>query len=310
MSLTAAATVGSAETTLESWNMVRNNDPSRPRKSRKRSSRFPVPHPFVKWAGGKRHLVPEIQAHIRRHLPDWQGAYHEPFTGGGALYFHLKPPQAFLSENNQRLVRAYWGIRDDVEGVIARLEGLPNDKEAFLEVRAWDIDDREDDADVAAWLIYLNKTGFNGLYRVNKSNRFNVPYGKNPGATICDSENLMACSKLLRSAHIAFEDFTAVVDRAQPGDFVYFDPPYVPLTRTASFTSYTRDSFGPDDQARLRNVARELKERGVHVLLSNSSAQQVYDLYDEGFDRREVQVPRRINSVAARRGNIAELLIW
>jgi len=281
---------------------------SKPRKRFRRND--PVPHPFLKWAGGKRFLVPEIQQHIDEHLPDGFGTYHEPFVGGGALYFHLKPSRAFLSDNNPRLVRAYKGVRDQVEDVIAELDEKDNNKESFLRERARDIDSEHSDAAVAAWLIYLNKAGFNGLYRVNKRNLFNVPYGKNPRANICDPENLGAVSKLLTGASVAHEDFSTVLDRAEPGDFVYFDPPYVPLSATANFTSYTQNKFGDDDQKRLRDTALELKARGVHVLLSNSSADRVEELYADGFEKRRVQVPRKINSNAAKRGPVAELLIW
>lgn len=282
--------------------------PSKPRKPFRR--REPVPHPFLKWAGGKRFLVPQIQRHLDDHLPDGFGTYHEPFVGGGALFFHLKPSQAFLSDNNRRLVRAYKGVRDQVEEVITALDDKDNEKEFYLRERARDIDIEHNNAAVAAWLIFLNKAGFNGLYRVNKRNLFNVPYGKNPRATICDPENLQACSEVLQGASVAREDFSAVAKRAEPGDFVYFDPPYVPLTATANFTSYTQDKFGDDDQIRLRNTARDLKARGVHVLLSNSSAERVVELYTDGFEMREVQVPRKINSNAAKRGPVAELLIW
>jgi DNA adenine methylase len=296
--------------TFDFWKKMRPAASHEQPKKPPRRRRFPVPHPFVKWVGGKRFLIPEISAHIAKYMPGGFGTYHEPFVGGGALFFHLKPERAVISDNNERLVRTYRGIRDQLEDVILNLDAIDNDKETFLQIRAMQVDDLEYDAEVAAWFIYLNKTGFNGLYRVNRKNIFNVPYGKNPNATVCDVENLRACSEALAETTIGEGDFTTVLDQAQPGDFVYFDPPYAPLTETSNFTSYTRDKFAAVDQERLRNVALDLKRSGVHVLLSNSDAPLVHDLYAEGFESREVLVPRNVNSVASKRGKVPELLIW
>jgi DNA adenine methylase len=169
--------------------------------------------------------------------------------------------------------------------------------------------DTQTDAEVAAWFIYLNKVGFNGLYRVNRKNRFNVPFGRHKNPTICDAPTLRACSAALASATLEKADFASAVERAVAGDLVYFDPPYVPLSVTSSFTSYTSDGFGYDDQVRLRDLALELKRRGVHVLLSNSSAVLVRDLYESGFTTVEVSATRLVNSKVAGRGAITELVI-
>ncbi len=266
----------------------------------------PVPRPFLKWVGGKGHLVPKL---INRVPRGFGGTYHEPFVGGGALFFALKPDQAHLSDNNLRLVRTYRAIRDAVDEVIDQLSQLPHDKPLFLELRQEPIDECPDDATVAAWMLFLNKTAFNGLYRVNQRNVYNVPFGRYTNPLICDERNLRACHGALQGVEIHHEPFDSVLDRAESGDFVYFDPPYIPLSATSNFTSYTEGGFGDDDQVRLRDVARELKDRDVNVLLSNSSAARVRELYTPGFRKVEVTVPRRVNSKADGRGEVAELLI-
>lgn len=260
--------------------------------------------PFVKWAGGKRRLAPALL----QHLPVRYGTYHEPFAGGAALFYTLRPGSAVLSDINERLVRTYVAIRDDVNAVISRLRTYPNEKEFFLQMRRRAIDGRPD-AEVAAWLIYLLKTCFNGLYRVNTNNRFNAPFGKHKRPLICDEPNLRACSDALQGVDICHEDFANVLNRVQPGDVVYFDPPYVPVSETSSFTEYGPDGFSRDDQRRLRDVALKLKARGVHVVISNSDAQEVRGLYANGFTIATVQAPRTINSKVSGRGKVIELII-
>ncbi len=268
------------------------------------STSIPRPRPFLKWVGGKRQLLPALAPHV----PVRFGRYHEPFLGGGALFFHLRPGRAVLSDTNTRLIRTWRGVRDAVEDVIGHLSAWPHDRAFFQELRAAPIDERTD-AEVAAWFIYLNRTGFNGLYRVNRKNVFNVPFGAYANPTICDAELLRAASIALADTELHVEDFGAVLDRAERGDFVYFDPPYVPLSATSSFTSYTADGFGMAEQARLRDTARALKERGVHVLLSNSSAPAVHELYEDGFTRTPVAATRAINCDASKRGAVMELIL-
>jgi DNA adenine methylase len=260
--------------------------------------------PFLKWAGGKRQLLPRILPLLPRHF----GTYHEPFVGGGAVFFELRPRAAVLSDGNQRLIRAFKGIRDHVDQVIALLHGYRNDKAFYLDMRKRPID-QGSDAEVAAWLIFLNKTGFNGLYRVNSKNLFNVPFGANASARVCDEPNLRACAAALAGAQLHCEDFARVLARARPGDVVYFDPPYLPLSGTAYFTSYTSGGFGLDDHRRLRDVALELHRRGVFVLLSNSSAPAVRDLYGPPFRCESVAANRLVNSDVSKRGPVDELLI-
>lgn len=261
--------------------------------------------PFVKWVGGKRQLLNELL----KHAPKEYGTFHEPFLGGGAMFFGLKPARAILSDTNERLVRTYRGVRNDVEAVIKRLRTFPHDKAFFLQMRGLDIDASLSDAEVAAWFIYLNKTCYNGLYRVNSRNIFNTPFGAYENPTVCDESLLRACSKALKKAEIVQADFERVVADTHSGDFVYFDPPYVPLSATSSFTSYTSSGFGPTEQKRLRDLAISLKRAGRHVLISNSSAGLVRDLYSPAFAIVEVQASRTVNTKASGRGRIAELLI-
>jgi DNA adenine methylase len=260
--------------------------------------------PFLKWVGGKRQLLPALAA----HAPVNFARYHEPFLGGGALFFHLRPRRAVLADTNARLVRTWRGVRDHVEDVIALLATYPHDRGFFEDMRAMPID-AASDAEVAAWFIYLNRTGFNGLYRVNRRNIFNVPFGSYTNPTICDAALLRAASGALAETELFVEDFAAVLHRAEPGDFVYFDPPYVPLSASSSFTGYTAGGFGMPEQARLRDTARALKARGVRVLLSNSSAPAVFSLYAEGFVATPVAAARAINCDATKRGSVTELLL-
>jgi DNA adenine methylase len=267
--------------------------------------------PFLKWAGGKRTVVP----HLKERLPARIRTYHEPFVGGGALFWSLAAERRFdravLYDRNVRLVRAYRAVRDEIDDVVARLRTLA-DKHGpatFQRVRALAIDDERDDAAVAAWLIYLNKTAYNGLYRVNQEGRFNVPLGSYKNPQICDEPNLRACSRLLQNVEILDADFGDVVARARSGDGVYFDPPYVPLSNTASFTAYTAQGFGLAEQVRLRDEAVRLRDRGVAVVLSNHDTPEVRALYEDHFPISKIEVGRPINTRGDRRGPVHELVI-
>jgi len=266
--------------------------------------------PFLKWVGGKRQLLTEIA----RHVPASFGRYHEPFIGGGALFFHLRQSRAcpaFLTDSNRRLIRAYRGVQHDAEGVIALLQEheRKHSKPYFHKVREQRDIDSATATEVAAWMIYLNRTGYNGLYRVNSSNIFNVPFGKYANPRICDEENLRACSRALSGAELEAVGFESVLDRARPGDFVYFDPPYRPVTTTANFTDYTSEGFGDVDQVRLRDVAWALKKRGVAVVLSNSNSPFIEEIYRDGFDRVKVGARRSVNSDPKGRGLVQELIL-
>jgi DNA adenine methylase len=224
------------------------------------------------------------------------------------VFFGLAPPRAVLSDRNERLIRAYRGVKGSVEAVIELLSTYRNEERFYLDLRRRPVDVMSD-AEAAAWLIYLNKTGFNGLYRVNSKNEFNVPFAANPGARFCDAATLRACAVALAHVDLYCEDFGAVEARARPGDVVYFDPPYVPLSTTSSFTSYTARGFDMSDQVRLRDLALRLRHAGVSVLLSNSSAPVIHELYGPHFECIPVSATRLMNSNTAARGRITELLI-
>lgn len=260
--------------------------------------------PFLKWAGGKRGMLPVL----RQYFPERFGTYFEPFLGGGAVFFALAPSSAVISDSNQRLVRTYEAVRDHADHVVDFLARSPNDEAFFRKVRQFKAT-ATDTASVGASTIYLNRTCFNGLWRVNGKGEFNVPFGRYKNPSICDEPNLRACSAALKRATLLAADFETVLDRAVPGDFVYCDPPYLPISATASFTAYTPGGFGLSDHRRLRDTARRLKERGVHVLISNSAAPEIVELYREGFEIIRVQAPRSIAGRGSSRGSIEELII-
>jgi DNA adenine methylase len=267
------------------------------------------PAPFLKWVGGKRQLLPEI---LRRVPPGRIRRYAEPFVGGGALFFELvrqgRIESAVLCDTNTDLIFTYRAVKEEPEDVIEALRFHKNTAEHYYEVRALD-PEKLSRPERAARTIYLNRCGYNGLYRVNLAGKFNVPFGKYANPAIRDPDGLRAASKALQRADLRVADFEDAVSDLKIGDFGYFDPPYVPLSVTSSFTAYTRDGFTLDDQTRLRDTALALKARGVRVLLSNSSAKIVYDLYRKSFKCREVAATRMINCVGQGRGRIAELLI-
>jgi DNA adenine methylase len=212
-----------------------------------------------------------------------------------------------LSDANPELIDVYWAVKHDVEKLIAALRKLKagHSEEQYYEVRERNPRSR---VERAARVIYLNKTGYNGLYRVNRSGGFNVPYGRYKNPTICDEPNLRAAHEALAHASVEVADFAEVCRRAQSGDAVYLDPPYVPLSRTSNFTAYDKSPFGMDEQRRLAEVFGELAERGVHALLSNSSTPETRELY-AGFRAETIGVARSINSRATARGPVEELLV-
>jgi DNA adenine methylase len=269
--------------------------------------------PILKWAGGKARLVPAILP----LLPARIETYYEPFVGGAAVFFALASARRFrravLSDLNAELVDVYRGVKHDVEAVIGLLEEYRRRHDADTYYRTREVDPHSLDlVQRAARLIYLNKTGYNGLYRVNRSGQFNVPFGSYVNPAICDEERLRAAARALRARGVRIEvsDFGAAAERARPGDAVYFDPPYVPRSTTANFTSYHREAFDRAAHERLAQALEALTEKGVRAVLSNSDTRFTRQLYDKRrFNVKKVLVTRPINSKSSARGNVAELLV-
>lgn len=271
------------------------------------------PKPFVKWVGGKRQLLKQFRD-LGLYPPELfdptTNTYYEPFVGGGAVFFDLLPERAELSDLNRELVITYNVIKNNIDELIFSLKQHIYDKEYYLEVRAKNVNELSD-IEVASRFIFLNRTGFNGLYRVNKKGQFNVPFGRYSNPVICDEENLRRVSKELQNVIIKHQDYTSVLKNAQKGDFIYFDPPYYPLNRTSSFTAYTSESFLEKEQTELRDTFVELHKRGCYVMLSNSDTPFINDLYSEidGATIHKITAGRAINSKGSGRGKITELLV-
>jgi DNA adenine methylase len=235
----------------------------------------------------------------------------EPFVGGGALFFSRLPGRALLTDINPTLVATYSAIRDDVGGVVGALRGLAgrHSKENYYQIRERYNQGRSVSASKrAAMFIYLNKTCFNGLHRVNRKGEFNVPVGSYKNPRILNEDRLEAASHALQDAQLKCAPFDALLENAKPGDFVYFDPPYEPVSQTAKFTSYARDGFFQEDQTRLRDVYKALDRRGCKLMLSNSDVPFIRELYSN-FNIDTVAAPRAINCNAKKRGKVSEVLV-
>lgn len=271
------------------------------------------PKPFVKWVGGKRQLLAQfrqLDLYPPEQFNPLKHHYFEPFVGGGAVFFDLLPQHATLSDMNAELVTTYLVVRDKVEELIKSLKKHQTDKDYFLKIRSQDVS-KLSDVQIASRFIFLNRTAFNGLYRVNKKGEFNVPYGKYANPTICDETNLRRVSSALQGISIKHQDYKVILRQAKKGDFIYFDPPYYPVSKTASFTSYTKESFLDKEQTELRDVFMALHKRGCFVMLSNSYTPFILDLYrgHKGVRVSTIQASRNVNSKASGRGKIAEVLV-
>lgn len=271
-----------------------------------RSENGSVATPFLKWVGGKRGII----ADLRTHIPSQFGDYWEPFIGGGALFFDLRKriQKATILDSNVDLIITYKVVRDNVEELITALQehAIKHSKEHYYEIRSQH--ELINPIAIAARLIYLNKTCYNGLYRVNSKGEFNVPMGSYTNPTIVQEANLKACSKILDGIDVKVGDFTLIKPRS--GDFVYFDPPYHPVNETSNFTSYTHSDFNEDDQKRLRDFAVQLHEQGVKIMLSNSNTPVIRKLFKATYFKVNiVNAPRLVNCKPNKRNSVEEVLI-
>ncbi|HEY5933804.1 MAG TPA: DNA adenine methylase [Kofleriaceae bacterium] len=271
----------------------------------------PVASPVIKWVGGKSKLLHELVP----RLPDRIGRYFEPFAGGAALFFRVAPERAVLADSNADLIGLYTAITRNVAAVIKKLEQHREQHARDSTGHYYDVRERWNDrelawstADRAATFIYLNKTCFNGLWRVNRAGDFNVPIGRYTDPPICVPDALRAAQTVLSRAELRCCDYRTAVEDAGRGDFVYFDPPYDPMTPTANFTSYTSMTFAGEQQRELAETARMLVARGCRVMLSNSDTPFIRSIY-KGFKIDRVKCPRAINSNAAKRGDVDEVIV-
>ena len=273
-----------------------------------------TPKPFVKWAGGKRQLIPILN----QNLPESFGTYYEPFLGGGALLFHIltdkNGQKCSISDLNSDLVLAYTTIRDRIDALITSLKNHEKNYQKDSESYYYSIRESNPRSEIekTSRLIFLNRTCFNGLYRVNSKGKFNVPLGKYSNPNIVNEENIRAVSHILQSSRTAIKcrDFEAVLRDAKKGDLIYFDPPYQPVSATSNFTSYTTKDFTYDDLTRLAELCLKLDSRGCNVLLSNSDSQEVADIFAKNpWKITRISANRSINSNSKKRTGHFELLI-
>lgn len=266
--------------------------------------------PVLKWVGGKRQLFETFKPMFPKKI----STYCEPFLGGGAIFFGLQPKKAYVNDINEDLMRVYEVIRDDVESLIEILSVFENESDFFYSVRDLDRDkeifSHLSDVELAARIIYLNKTCFNGLYRVNNAGEFNSPFGSYRNPNIVNAPTLRAVNKYLNSPEIVLTktDYSEVLSEIPKNTFVYLDPPYAPVSTTANFTGYTKGGFNQDEQIRLRDCCNELTERGIKFMLSNSDTELIHELYN-GYKIIQVKARRTVNSVASKRGDVNELVI-
>jgi DNA adenine methylase len=276
----------------------------------------PLVRPFLKWAGGKRQLLPEIVKYVPKRTS--KHTYYEPFIGGGALLFELQPPKAVINDSNKELINCYKVIRDSLDELMEELskDKYSNSETSYYEMRDLDRSTKKyeilSEVEKAARIIYLNKTCYNGLFRVNSQGQFNVPFGRYKNPNFLDDAVLRAVNKYLNSNNITLlnQDFAEAVKDAKRGDFVYLDPPYDPVSETASFTGYDVNGFNRDEQKRLKKVFDDLHKRGCKVMLSNSCTDFILDLYKDYQDTIiKVRATRSINSNALKRGMVDEVLV-
>lgn len=267
--------------------------------------------PFLKWAGGKRQLMPEI----REMLPDGVTThpYYEPFIGGGALFFELLPKRAVINDYNEELINVYTVIRDNPSELIEDLKRHKNTAEYFYKIRAIDrqpLFSNLTRIERASRIIYLNKTCYNGLYRVNNAGEFNSPFGRYKNPNIVNEPVIKAVSKYLNSSQIQISscDYALILKDIPTDSFVYLDPPYHPISESSSFTGYVQGGWDEGDQLRLRDVCNRLRDNGIKFLLSNSASDFIREIYSD-YNIHIVQAKRSVNSNPSRRGQVDEFLI-
>ena len=271
--------------------------------------------PIVKWVGGKRQLLDEIN----KYIPKKFNTYYEPFFGGGAVLFHLQPKKAVINDLNMDLITTYRVIKDNPNDLIEELKKHINTSDYFYELRNLDLDSEKykklTDIEKAARLIYLNKTCFNGLFRVNSSGHFNTPFGNYKNPNIVNEPVIKAINSYFKSNEITIlnGDYAVALQNAKAGDFVYLDPPYDPVSDTSSFTGYNAGGFTRENQKELRDVCIELDKKGVKFLLSNSATSYIKEIYDPSLFKvlkvKIVKAKRNINSNGNKRGEVDEVLI-
>jgi len=260
--------------------------------------------PFLKWAGGKTRLLPVLRIFLARHKFH---RYYEPFLGGAALFFDIGPKTAVLNDRNPELIFCYEIVRDYPTELFKTLKQMPVNEKEFYRIRSLDPESLAP-IERAARFIYLNKTCYNGLYRVNKKGQFNTPFGSNDKASLADEDNLHRASRVLKNARLTSEDYSSVLKEADKDDFVYLDPPYLPVGKYADFKRYTKETFFEDDHRKLAETFRTLSDRGCLVLLSNSYHEKIEELYS-GLYQEKVDMPRFINCKGEGRGRVKELLV-
>jgi len=259
--------------------------------------------PLIKWVGGKRNLL-KVYKHL---FPKRFNKYLEPFLGSGAVFFYLQPERAVLIDKNEELINFYRVVRDNPHGLIKLVSTYKVNKDFYYSIRSLDPKNL-DEVERAARFLYLNKTAYNGLWRVNSKGEFNVPFGRYKKVKFFDRENLLRASELLKKVELICGDFEIVLEYAQKGDFVYMDPPYYPISPTSNFRNYTSDGFSKEDHLRVFKVFKELDQKGVFVMLSNSNSEFISELFKE-FNITEVFANRFINSKADGRKPLIELVI-
>jgi len=264
--------------------------------------------PVIKWVGGKRQLMSEIKS----RLPKNYNRYLEPFIGGAAVFFELGHKNSIINDFNAELTNLYSVIKNQPEDLFEDLKYHKNEKEYYYQIRALDRDieayQKLSDLEKASRFIYLNKNGFNGLYRVNKKGQYNVPFGDIKNPKYADKQNLINCSRLLKSTKILTGDFENIKPYINEGDFIYIDPPYVPVSLTSDFTSYTSAGFGKEDHIRLKNMCDFIDEKNAFFMLSNSETDFVKTLYSD-YKIDIVQASRALNSNGKGRGKVGEVLV-